>query len=176
MLNRLGSHIELNEEWIMTALGLKFQQDGRLKQLFGAVAQKSYIDSAHHDLCNWRQVLEASVAALEQLQAPCAEWAASAATLAQQLSYAIAALAPQQVPAAQVEISTQQLHPAMIDLQPASGGGSISSWAGDRRLATGGRPNASGEPWACPLALVQISSHMGSTAHRYQHNPAGLRL
>ena len=49
-------------------------------------------------------------AALEQLQAQYAEWAASAAALAQQLPDAIVASAPQQAPAVQVETSTQQLH------------------------------------------------------------------
>jgi hypothetical protein len=51
------------------------------------------------------------VAALEQLQAPYAEWAARAAALAQQLPGAIAASAPQQAPAVQVGTSTLQLHP-----------------------------------------------------------------
>jgi hypothetical protein len=50
------------------------------------------------------------VAALEQLQAPHTEWVSGAVALAQQLPNAIAASAPQQAPAAQVETSTQQLH------------------------------------------------------------------
>jgi hypothetical protein len=42
---------------------------------------------------------------------------------------------------------------AMIDLQPASCGGGISSWAVDRGPATGSRSWSSSEPWACMLAL-----------------------
>ena len=55
------------------------------------------------------QVLAASLAALEQLQAPYAEWAAGAAALAQQLPAAVAASAPQQAPAVQV-LSSVTLH------------------------------------------------------------------
>ena len=50
------------------------------------------------------------MAALEQLQAPYAEWVSGEVALAEQLPGAIAALAPQQAPAAQMETSTQQLH------------------------------------------------------------------
>lgn len=59
------------------------------------------------------------MAALEQLQAPYAEWAARTAALAQRLPGAIAASAPQQAPAVQVGTSTCLLR-RLGGLQPAS--------------------------------------------------------